>query len=552
MGCKVGKTAQVVPHIEGERREASASGSGGEGEGVADSLTILHFNDVYNVQEREKEPVGGAARFKTKLASLRELEPLVMFSGDALNPSNISVITRGEHMVPVLNALGVDVAVYGNHDFDFGVEHLVELAQRMNFPWLMSNVHDKKTGKLLADGREKLVFTWKGRKIGVIGLVELDWFYTLSTIEPDEIAYTDYVTAAKELVPQLIEEGCELIVALTHMRVPNDTRLAEEVPEIHLILGGHDHHYELTRVGQVTMLKSGSDFREFSQITVRFSSSSSSKERESPVSESTRPTFEIEKHEITSNIEPDEELQSVVDEYMALVEEGMNEEMGSVECDLEGRFCEIRTRETNLGNFITDIMRRDTRSDIALLNSGTLRSDTVHESGVFKMRDLMAMLPMVDSLAVLELTGEQLLKALENGVSQYPSYEGRFPQVSGLSFTFDPSQPSGSRVISSTVLVKAEQLKLDRVYRLVTKGYIASGKDGYDVFKEAKVVVSEDEGPILSAIVRNHFSMCSKLQNGRSNDHVDGFNASTVRLLEADKGQINPQVEGRITIIGNS
>ena len=222
----------------------------------------------------------------------------------------------------------------------------------------------------------------------MIGLVELDWFYTLSTIEPDEIAYTDYVTAAKELVPQLIEEGCELIVALTHMRVPNDTRLATEVPEIHLILGGHDHHYELTRVGQVTMLKSGSDFREFSQITVRFSSSSSSssKERESPVSESTRPTFEIEKHEITSNIEPDEELQSVVDEYMALVEEGMNEEMGSVECDLEGRFCEIRTRETNLGNFITDIMRRDTRSDIALLNSGTLRSDTVHESGVFKMR----------------------------------------------------------------------------------------------------------------------------------------------------------------------
>ena len=220
----------------------------------------------------------------------------------------------------------------------------------------------------------------------MIGLVELDWFYTLSTIEPDEIAYTDYVTAAKELVPQLVEEGCELIVALTHMRVPNDTRLAEEVPEIHLILGGHDHHYELTRVGQVTMLKSGSDFREFSQITVRFSSSSSSKERESPVSESTRPTFEIEKHEITSNIEPDEELQSVVDEYMALVEEGMNEEMGSVECDLEGRFCEIRTRETNLGNFITDIMRRDTRSDIALLNSGTLRSDTVHESGVFKMR----------------------------------------------------------------------------------------------------------------------------------------------------------------------
>ena len=80
-------------------------------------LTIVHFNDVYNIEEREKEPVGGAARFKTRLDCLRELHPLVLFSGDALSPSSISIVTEGRHMVPILNSFGVKAAVYGNHEF---------------------------------------------------------------------------------------------------------------------------------------------------------------------------------------------------------------------------------------------------------------------------------------------------------------------------------------------------------------------------------------------------------------------------------------------------
>lgn len=108
-------------------------------------------------------------------------------------------------------------------------------------------------------------------QIGLIGLVEWEWLVTLATIEPEEVDYTDFVSAAKELVPQLKQQvskeagkywfvcllhscttpplqGCELLVALTHMRIPNDVRLAEQVPELHLILGGHDHHYEKKEV----------------------------------------------------------------------------------------------------------------------------------------------------------------------------------------------------------------------------------------------------------------------------------------------------------------
>ncbi len=116
---------------------------------------------------------------------------------------------------------------------------------------------------------------------------------------------------------------------------------------------------------------------------------------------------------------------------------------------------------------------------------------------------------MVDSVSVLEVSGVQLIRALENGVSKYPKKEGRFPQVSGIQFSFDPSLSSGSRVIPDSVLVHGQPLELNRGYKLATKGYIAQGRDGYDVFKDCKVVVSADEGLILGIIVQEHFRACS-------------------------------------------
>ena len=128
---------------------------------------------------------------------------------------------------------------------------------------------------------------------------------------------------------------------------------------------------------------------------------------------------------------------------------------------------------------------------------------------LFIFQDLLSILPIIDSIVLLELTGSQLIEALENGLSQYPKYEGRFPQVSGLSFTFDPSQPSGSRVIVDSVIVNGVPLEENSTYKLCTKGYIGQhGKDGYDVFRNCKKLVSEDEGPILFNMVREHFQKC--------------------------------------------
>ena len=482
------------------------------------SLSIIHFNDVYELREREKEPVGGVSRFKSKIDSLRLQDPLVLFSGDALSPSNMSTITKGLHMVPVLNNLGVNVAVYGNHDFDFGIDHLVKVSQQTRFPWLMSNVLDRRTNRPLAEGRRSLVLDWRGTRVGLMGLVEWEWLDTLANLGQEDVVFTDFVEVALELVKELKQQGCQLLIALTHMRIPNDVRLAKEVQELDLVLGGHDHHYEKRQVGRTIVLKSGCDFREFSHIGVSFTTQG--------------PHFTVTKHSVTGNVPHDPDMQKLVDDFAELMDQGMEKELIILDCDLDGTFSSVRTRETNLGNLVADIMMRATKADAALLNGGCLRSDAIHEKGPLKMKDLKCIVPMVDPLAILEVTGRQLVAALENGVSQYPKHEGRFPQVSGIRFSFDPSQPMGGRVLAHSVCVNGTPVEPDHPYRLCTKGYLATGKDGYEVFKEARVLVRQEEGPILDAIIASYLQEVN-----------DAACAS-----KSGCGHIRPQVDGRITV----
>ncbi|XP_018022748.1 mannosylglucosyl-3-phosphoglycerate phosphatase isoform X2 [Hyalella azteca] len=468
----------------------------------ASRISLLHFNDVYNVEEQASEPLAGAARFKTALHSFREQDPLILFSGDIFAPSIMSSFTLGEQMVPVLNQLGVHVSVYGNHDFDFGLERLIDLASDTNFPWLMSNVVDNETGRPLADGCVTHTICWHGWTIGFVGLVEREWLDTLATINSEQVTFTDYVEAGKKLAAELRQQGCDYIIALTHMRTPNDVRLAENVDDIDLILGGHDHVYELQQVNGKWIVKSGTDFREFSHLVLELTDGGGVE-------------VTIEKVEVTGRFAPDPDLKEALSKYESVVSGKMDEVLGSFSVDLDGKFSSIRTCETNLGNFICDVMLAACNADVAVLNSGTLRSDRLHPAGQFCMRDLMTVLPMLDSLCVLQVTGAVLLQILENGVSQYPKLEGRFPQVAGIQFAFDPNAPPGSRVVRDMVKVGDEYLQLDQTYRLCTKAYMRQGRDGYSMLVDCPVLQDDEQCPMLSTAVQNHF-MAIKTRQGKT------------------------------------
>jgi 5'-nucleotidase len=360
----------------GAMKDQATNGDSAES---AKKLTILHYNDVYNIDQQVKsEPVGGAARFTTAIHSFNSLNPLVLFSGDAFNPSMLSTFTQGEQMIPVLNKVGTACAVFGNHDFDHGLDVLQKWVEKTTFPWLMSNVIDNETGRPLGNGKISHILNHNDMKIGLMGLVEKEWLDTLPTIDPNEVTYIDYVKAGNQLADDLIKEGCDVIIALTHMRTPNDLNLAQNCPKLSLILGGHDHVYEIVKVNNLNVIKSGTDFRQFSKITLQ----KTIKDGEPQLD------IDIEKIDVTSAFAEDLELKAELSHYSEMIESKMGIVLGNFSCELDARFAMIRTSETNLGNWITDIALAATCADVVIINSGTFRSDQLHEPGPFTMKDL--------------------------------------------------------------------------------------------------------------------------------------------------------------------
>ncbi|XP_026728619.1 uncharacterized protein LOC113494469 isoform X2 [Trichoplusia ni] len=463
------------------------------GKNMGDEVHIVHFNDVYNIEPTTNtEPIGGALRFSTAVKSLQHLNPLVLFSGDIFSPSMLSTFTKGEQMVPVLNEIGTHCAVFGNHDFDFGLEVLSGLVAQCNFPWLMSNVIDNETGRPLGDGKITHALMCNGHKIGFIGLVEQEWLETLATINPEEVTFIDFVQAGTKLATQLKQEGCEYVIALTHMRTPNDIKLAEGCDDIDLILGGHDHVYEVLEINNKYVIKSGTDFRQFSKISITFGAEAA--------------RVAVAEVAVTADIAEDQALKDKTDHYSSLIEGKMDTVLGRVCVPLEGRFACIRRQETNLGNWVCDILLAATGADLVLLNSGTFRSDQVHPAGDFTLRDLSSIIPMRDPLVVVEITGEQLLEVLENSVSKYPSLEGRFPQVAGVSFAFDPSLPAGRRVCGRVVKLGDEYLRPAQRYRLAVKQYLRGGNDGYGLLRDCRLLLPDDMCPEIGLAIQNHFA----------------------------------------------
>jgi 5'-nucleotidase len=155
---------------------------------------------------------------------------------------------------------------------------------------------------------------------------------------------------------------------------------------------------------------------------------------------------------------------------------------------------------------------------IIIFIAGTFRSDQVHDAGPFTMKDLVSIIPMQDPLIVIEVTGQILYEALENAVSAYPKLEGRFPQVSGVSFTFNPDRPPGTRVEARLVRIGDEWLDLNEKYTLCLKAYMHGGCDGYVMFKNCPIIMDEDACPELGIAIQNHFKAID-LKMGKGGKH---------------------------------
>ncbi|PCG96061.1 5'-Nucleotidase/apyrase [Penicillium occitanis (nom. inval.)] len=479
--------------------------SGREG---APDLRLIHYNDVYHVEPGSSDPIGGVERFQTVMNDYRTApqynglsDVITLFSGDVFNPSLESTVTKGQHMIPFLNKIGTDVACIGNHDLDFGVAQFRHLRSQCKFPWLLANVLDPALGDNvpLANCEKTVMLTSSnGIKIGIIGLGEREWLGTINSLPPGLI-YKSASQTAIELVPELRKQGAEIVIALTHQREPNDIKLAEKVPAglIDIILGGHDHFYAHSVINDIHVLRSGTDFRQLSYIEAFRKPESKGWD------------FNITRRDIVRSIPVDPECQVLVDKLTSTLKAKLEKPVGYTASALDGRFTTVRTRESNLGNFICDLMRYYYHADCAIMAGGTIRGDQVYPPGLLRLKDVLNCFPFEDPVVVIKVTGQDLVEALENGVSQLPALEGRFPQVSNITFEYTASSPPGSRI--NWVKVGDKSVDYKKQYTLATRGYMARGKDGYTSLLvqseggEIEEVVSEENGLLISAILRQYF-----------------------------------------------
>ncbi|KAI1183048.1 Metallo-dependent phosphatase-like protein [Nemania serpens] len=486
----------------------SVTYSSGSEKTQAPDLRILHYNDVYHVDPSSSEPVGGAARFMNLVQHYREApqfkgqsELLTFFSGDAFNPSLESSVTKGDHMVPLLNNIGTDAAALGNHDLDFGVKKFRHLASKCQFPWLIANVLDPALGDGVPIGnckRTHMITSSNGIKIGLIGLGEREWLATINSLPPDLI-YKSASETARELVPQLRAEGAEIIIAVTHQREPNDNKLAEQTDGIiDIILGGHDHYYSHSLIKGTHVLRSGTDFKQLSYIEARRKPDGSAGW-----------DIDITRRDVTSEITEHKPTSELVEKLTANLKAALQKPIGYTAAPLDARFRTVRLEESNIANFVCDIMRHHYSGDCCIMASGTVRGDQIYPPGPILLKDIMNCFPFEDPVVVIRVDGQAIWDALENGLSLYPALEGRFPQVSNIRFQFDARKPSGSRILSASI--GGEPIDMTKKYVLVTRGYMARGKDGYDSLLvepeggKAEELVSEENGILISMMLRQYF-----------------------------------------------
>ncbi|TFK55022.1 Metallo-dependent phosphatase [Heliocybe sulcata] len=492
-------------------------------------LSFLHFNDVYRVRPQKLSSAGNETIDVTQFCQLvdetREQWPtrpdgkrdgLVLFSGDVFSPSVESSVTRGRHMVPVLNEIGPDVALTGNHDFDFGYPHLCKLIQQTKFPWLLSNIIDAETSRVPECLNEFIVVKRSGIRIGIIGLVEKEWIGTVSSW-PQNFKFQEMAEVGMSLSRRLRdpkgEYKCDLIIALTHSRVPNDIVLAHDLfaaspaaqrkkpvydnHGVDIILGGHDHLYYVSRGvdswngydvqqavlgaeedhGDILVVKSGTDFRDLSEVNLELVDAPEASVRRKVISK-----IQGSRRAPKPDTKPCGRLVEVLSSELSKVSDSLKSPVCKATAPIDTRSQFIRVAESAAGNWFADIVRhayddalcingQEGGADAAFICAGMLRGDSVYGPDIITLGDILEILPFEDPLVVLELDGETIWAALEASLETWPAQEGRFPVISGFRVTWDSRRHAGQRVLSVSLL-KEEPLSTEEHQKYLQGGNI--------------------------------------------------------------------------------
>lgn len=492
------------------------------------TLHVLHTNDVHSRIEQinafdstcggkdveEGKCFGGVSRIHTKIHELRDSlkaagqNVLVVDAGDWYQGSLFYTTYKGDAEIEFMNMIGYDLMAMGNHEFDDGPEGAAKLAA-LNFPVISGNL-DLSRSDLLKDkiGRTH-VLEVGGEKIGFVSALATD---TVDTASPGpDVIFQDEIESLKAQVADLEGQGVSKIIALTHVGYVKDQAIAAAVPGIDAVIGGHSHTYlsasDPKRQGayptwveagnsSVPVVQAYAYSKYIGHLVLTFGDDGQLKFAEGD-------TILLD-----ASVAQNAEIEARIKDLGAPIEELKNKVVAEATGDIDGNRDTCRQVECTMGNLVSDAMLdrvKDQGITIAIQNGGGLRASIA--AGQVTMGGVLAVLPFQNTVATFQAKGSTILKALENGASQVESGAGRFAQVAGLTYTFDPALDPGKRV--SDVMVKAGDgwapIDPEAVYGVVTNNYVRQGGDGFRMFG-AEGMNAYDYGPDLADVVADYMA----------------------------------------------
>jgi len=456
-------------------------------------LSFVLTNDIYQMAETampDGKRRGGFARLAAVVKAERRRTnaagSAVLFAhgGDTLSPSLMSGIDQGSHIVELTNMIRPDIFVPGNHEFDFGKAVFLERMGEATFPLYGANLRDA-GGATLPRFKDRSMTTIGGVRIGLTGIA---YEQSARMSSPEDLRFASCIDTTKAQAAALRQEGADFVCAVLHCNRGDAIKLQYERPA-ELLLTGHTHDLLVNHDGRCALVESGYDAHYVTCVDVAISVRDDGEKRVA----TWWPQFRVID---TATVTPDPEVAAVVARFEAALIDKMNETICVTAVALDSSTATVRTREAAIGNLFADAMRAGTRGDVAILNGGGIRANKTYEPGArISQGDVLAELPFGNRVVVLEMSGRDLKRAIENGLSKLPQSSGRFPQVSGITVEFSLDREPGNRI--TAMRVGGAPLDEGKTYRVATLDFLARGGDEYTMFANARPITPDNDAPLM-------------------------------------------------------
>ena len=469
---------------------------------ASEDIVILHTNDIHC----------GYEAFD-KLAALARTADFVVDAGDAIQGGPIGTLSKGEYITEIMNGIGYDVAGLGNHEFDYGMDQIKKIVNELaEFPYVCCNLIDLKTGKPMLDAYK--IFEAKGKKIAFVGVDTPETFHkstpTYFQDEKGNYIYSfcegndgqDLYDAVQKAVDDARAEGADFVIVLGHLGIDEEsapwrsTDVVTNTTGIDVLIDGHSHSVYSETVKNlegkdVLIQQTGTKLANIGKITIA---------ADGTISGENIPTEGLE-----ADAEATAVVAGVAERFKDLTSAVVAKSNVDLIANAEDGTRIVRAQETNLGDLCADAYRTVMEADIAFANGGGVRANIA--AGDITFGDILSVQTFGNMLCLAEVSGQQILDALELGYSQLPGLSGAFLQISGITCTVNTAIPSpvvkndksefvkieGQRRVSD-VLVGGEPIDPAKTYKLASHDYmLKKGGDGYTMFGKDKINLLRDE-----------------------------------------------------------